>query len=57
MDDLINAINSIYYSVIMQFTSIGSVIQYVIDCLDGRWDGFIDFSKQLKLQFVWRKEY
>ena len=53
---IVSAATSIF-NIIMQFTSIGSVIQYVIDCLDGRWDGFIDFSKQLKLQFIWRKEY
>ncbi len=36
-------------------SSIGAFIQYMIDCLDGKWDGFLDTSKKLKVQIIFSR--
>ena len=31
--------------VISVITSVGSVVQYIIDILDGKWDGYLDTDR------------
>lgn len=38
------------------FTSVGSIIQYIIDILDGKWDGYLD-TNRFNPKFTLNKEY
>lgn len=51
--------NSVFKALTMisVLSSIGNIIEYVIDCLDGSWDGYIDTSKKLKFRIIWRQAY
>lgn len=40
--------------IITVFTSIGGIVQYVVDCLDGKWDGYLNTSN-IKPKFVFRR--
>ena len=30
----------------------GSIVQYVVDCLDGKWDDYLDTKAKLKLRII-----
>ena len=42
-------------SIIAVFLSVGDIVQYVIDCLDGKWDDYLDTKKKLKLRIILRR--
>lgn len=42
-------------SLIAVFSSVGGIIQYVIDCLDGKWDDKLDTNKKLKLRVILKR--
>ena len=37
-------------TIIGYFTSVGKIIAYFIDCLDGKWDGYLDTKKKLRFK-------
>ena len=42
-------------SIIAVFLSVGDIVQYVVDCLDGKWDNCLDTKKKLKLQIILKR--
>ena len=42
--------------IITVVSSIGSIVQYIIDILDGKWDGFLD-TKKFAPKFDLTKDY
>lgn len=53
--ELTKIIGSGIISIIAVLLSVGDIVQYVIDCLDGKWDDHLDTKKKLKLRIILKR--
>lgn len=37
------------------FSSVGNIIQYIVDCLDGRWDGYLNTKSELGFHIIFKR--
>ena len=35
--------------------SVGGIVQYLVDCLDGKWDGKLDTKAKIRFQIILKK--
>ena len=53
--ELAKIIGPTLISVASVFTSVGGIVQYVVDCLDGKWDGKLNTKAKLRPQIIFKK--